>query len=73
LKFGVVVVVAQVIHAVTVVRSPLVAQAAISLLKQLILTQGVNIVYALVVHGRVVSHILVVQVWDVNHILMDTI
>jgi hypothetical protein len=73
LKFGVVVVVAQVIHAVNVVRSLLAAQAAITLLKQLILTQVVNIVYVLAVHGHAVSHIRVHRVWGVSHILMDTI
>jgi|TARA_R110000823_G_scaffold214211_1_gene344077 hypothetical protein len=66
LKFGVVVVVAQAIHAVTVVRLLLAVLVETTVQRQLIQVQDANTVYAPVVHGHVVSHTLVVQVWVVK-------
>jgi hypothetical protein len=73
LKFGVVAAVAQVIHAVTVVHSPLVEQEETMLQKQLIQLRDANTVFVLVVLGHVVKHTLVVHHWAVSHILMDII
>ena len=65
--------VAQVIHAVTVVHSPLVEQEETMLQKQLIQLRDANTVFVLVVLGHVVKHTLVVHQWAVSHILMDII
>ena len=60
-------VVAQVIHAVNVVRSLLAAQAAITQLNQLVHARDANTVFVLVVLGHVQSHIRVHRGWAVSH------
>ena len=64
---------ALVTHVVTVVHLQLVAQVDLMLQKLLIRHQDVHILYVQAVHGRVVNHILVQQVWVVNHMSKDII
>jgi hypothetical protein len=66
LKFGQAEAVAQATLVVTVVHFQLAALEAIMGLRLLQHLQDVSTVYVLVVLGRVVKHILVVQVWVVR-------